>query len=484
MQNKQDIIQWIEEHRSSFIDMADRIWEFAEIAHREFKSSRLQAAYLEDQGFRIEWETGGLKTAFTAEWGSGKPVIGFIGEFDALEGLSQKRQPVKEALEPGAPGHGCGHNLLGTGAVAAAAAIKRWLESTGVSGTVRYYGCPAEENTYGKTFMARAGAFDDLDAGFNFHPSSLNMPSKSSAVGVNDIKFRFHGRTAHAGGAPHLGRSALDAVELMNVGVNYLREHVTSNVRLHYAITHGGDLPNVVPDDAEVWYFIRAHKPSEMEEVTNRVRKIAEGAALMTETRVEEIFRSACSAVLNNHTLADLQYEAMKEIGPLEFTEEEVAFARQINDAYPEENLKAFCSRLKKFDIPEDFQPLVERCGSAPLVEINLPPLDAREVGTGSTDVGDVSQITPLSMLGTACFPTGAAGHSWGITAASGSSIGHKGMLHAAKIMALAAAECYIKPELLAKVRAEFAKATEAEPYKSPLPEHVMPPRYPEPDQE
>jgi aminobenzoyl-glutamate utilization protein B len=481
MQNKQELTQWIEDNRTDFFDMADRIWEYAEISHREFRSSRLQASYLEAQGFQIEWEIGGLKTAFTAEWGSGKPVIGFIGEFDALEGLSQKRQPTQEPVEPGAPGHGCGHNLLGTGALASAVAIKRWLESTGTPGTVRYYGCPAEENTYGKTFMARAGAFDDLDAAFNYHPSYFNMPSQSSAVGVNDIKFRFHGRTAHAGGAPHLGRSALDAVELMNVGVNYLREHVTSTVRLHYAITHGGDLPNVVPDEAEVWYFIRAHKPSEMEEVTNRVRKIAEGAALMTETRVEEIFRSACSAVLNNHRLAELQYEALTDIGPIEFNAEEKEFASQLNAAFPPENTKGAYDHMKKYKMPEDVREKLDQFSGAPLVGMNFPPLDAGEIETGSTDVGDVSQITPISMLGTACFVIGTPGHSWAITAASGSSIGHKGMLHAAKTMALAAAKLYTDPALLAEVRAEFEAATADEPYKSPLPEHVMPPRYPEP---
>ncbi|MEM5775145.1 MAG: peptidase dimerization domain-containing protein, partial [Anaerolineaceae bacterium] len=200
------------------------------------------------------------------------------------------------------------------------------------------YGCPAEEGGAAKAFMARAGVFDDLDAAFNYHPGSLNTPTKGSCVGVNHIHFRFHGRTAHAGGAPHLGRSALDAVELMNVGVNYLREHVPQYVRLHYAITHGGDLPNVVPAEAEVWYYVRAHKPEEMEDVTNRVRKIAEGAALMTETRMEELFDNSTSAILNNHTLADLQYENMKLVGPIRFTEEEYAYAQKINDAFPPRN--------------------------------------------------------------------------------------------------------------------------------------------------
>jgi aminobenzoyl-glutamate utilization protein B len=481
MNQKQDVIEWLEDNQQTFIDMADKIWDYAEISHREFKSSRLQASYLKEQGFEIKWEIGGLKTAFAAEWGKGKPIIGFLGEYDALEGLSQKRLPMQDPLVPGAPGHGCGHNLLGTGAVASVAALKLWLEQTATKGTIRYYGCPAEENTYGKTFMAREGAFDDLDAAFNFHPGSVNMPSKGSAVGVNDIKFRFHGRTAHAGGSPHLGRSALDAVELMNVGVNYLREHVTSNVRIHYAITHGGDLPNVVPAEAEVWYFIRAHKPEELEEVTERVRKIAEGAAMMTETTWEENFRAACSAVLSNYYLADLQYENMKLVGPIEFTAEEMAFAKKINGAYPRENTEEFYRQINEFRIPDDWKKKLESYEGSPLLGINLPAFDQDDIQTGSTDVGDVSQITPISMLNTAGFPVGAAGHSWGIVAASGTSIGHKGMMHAAKIMALSAMDLFTNTEHLRKTREEFEKATRDHPYKSPLPASVQPPRYEEP---
>jgi len=481
MKEKRDIIDWLDDHQQVFIDMADKIWDYAEISHREFKSSRLQADYLESQGFDITWEIGGLKTAFVAEWGNGKPIIGFLGEYDALEGLSQKRQSKQEPITPGAPGHGCGHNLLGTGAVAAVMAAKEWMEDTGTQGTIRYYGCPAEENTYGKTFMARDGAFDDLDAALNFHPGSINMPSKASAVGVNDIKFRFHGRTAHAGGSPHLGRSALDAVELMNVGVNYLREHVTSNVRIHYAITHGGDLPNVVPAEAEVWYFIRAHKPEELEEVTNRVRKIAEGAAMMTETTSEENFRAACSAVLSNHYLADLQYENMQVVGPIEFTPEEMAFAKDINDAYPRENSAEFYRQVTEYKIPKEWEDKLKAHIGEALLGINLPAFDQDDIQTGSTDVGDVSQITPISMLSTAGFPIGAAGHSWGIVAASGTSIGHKGMMHAAKTMALTAMDLLSEPAHLQKARKEFERATKDHPYKSPLPAHVKPPRYEEP---
>jgi len=255
IQSKQDVIQWLEENRQPFIAIADAIWANPETAWQEFKASKMQADFLQAEGFCITWDIAEINTAFIAEWGKGRPIIGFIGEYDALAGLSQKNQPTQEPVVPGGPGHGCGHNLLGTGGMAAAVAIKRWLEANAIPGTVRYYGCPAEERTSGKTFMARAGAFDDLDAAFNYHPDSLNMPDKGSAVGVYDLTFRFHGTSAHAGGSPHKGRSALDAVELMNVGVNYMREHITEKVRMHYAITHGGDVPNIVPAEAEVWYF-------------------------------------------------------------------------------------------------------------------------------------------------------------------------------------------------------------------------------------
>ena len=478
MESKQDVLRWLDENASRFTQLSDAIWAQPEVAFQEFTAAKLQADYMEEQGFSIAWDTGGLNTAFSAEWGQGRPIIGFLGEYDALPGLSQKSQPTQEPVVEGGPGHGCGHHLLGTGCLAAAVALQRWLDSTGRAGTVRYYGCPGEEQISGKTFMARDGAFDDLDAAFNFHPSTLNMAGKGSAVGVYDLKFRFHGQAAHAGGSPHLGRSALDAVELMNVGVNYLREHVTSKVRIHYAITHGGDVPNIVPPEAEVWYFVRAPSRKEMDEVAERVSKIAQGAALMTETTMEERFNGACSTVLSNHYLADLQYKAMQEIGPIPFTEDEIAFARQINEAFPPENPQKLFDHLR---VPDAFKALTESLKGQPLIGENLPSMDEDHIGTGSTDVGDVSWITPLSMLRTACFATGAAGHSWGITATGATGIGHKGMMHAAKIMALAAIDLFLDPAHLAKAREEFEQATQDQPYTTPLPEHVVAPRFPNP---
>ncbi len=251
MKDFSSIISWLDENAAVYTDIADKIWEYAEIALREYRSSAIQMEHLKEEGFSITENVAGLETAFCAERGKGKPLFGFIGEYDALPGLSQKKIPRKEALVEGAPGHGCGHNLLGTGGMAAAVAVSRWLDEKDVQGTVRYYGCPSEEQLWAKAFMARAGSFDDLDAAFNYHPGTYNMPAKGSSVGVYDVRFRFTGIASHAGGSPHRGRSALDAVELMNVGVNYLREHVPEKVRMHYAITNGGRVPNIVPESGK-----------------------------------------------------------------------------------------------------------------------------------------------------------------------------------------------------------------------------------------
>lgn len=477
MKTKQDVLKWIEENQQAYIDLSDSIWENPELANREFISSKLQADFLEAQGFKITWNLGGLNTAFQADWGEGKPVIGFAGEYDALGSLSQKAQTAQEPLIPGAAGHACGHNLLGVGCLLAAVAAKQYLEANNQGGTVRYYGCPAEEAGDGKVYMARAGVFNDLDAAFNYHPDYLNFAGKGSAVAVTDIKFRFHGRSAHAGGSPHLGRSALDGVELMNVGVNYLREHVTSNVRMHYVITHGGDAPNIVPPEAEVWYFLRAPLREELDQVTERVKRIARGAAIMTGTEVEILFQGGCSHVLNNHVLADLQYENMKLIGPIPFTAADYEQARQINEGYPPEirdnNLIS--------GMPPAGIPIAEALKGISLAAENYPSFDKDYVATGSTDVGDLSLITPLSMLGTACWPTGTPGHTWGITAAGRLPMGHKGMLHAARIMALSAIDCFNDPEILHKARQEFDKAMQGKPYICPIPDEVQPHVYPRP---
>ena len=473
MGDRQEMLDWLAAESAAFTGMADDIWSHPETAFREQHASKLQAKYLESAGFRVRWGLGGMDTAFVAEWGTGQPVLGLLGEYDALSGLSQKRQPTPMPEVEGGPGHGCGHNLLGTACVASAAALRRWLEASGRPGTVRYFGCPAEERVIGKVFMARDGAFRGLDAALNWHPAERNMPGKCQAVGVRDLTFRFQGRAAHAGGAPHLGRSALDAVELMNVGVNYLREHVTEKVRIHYVITRGGELPNVVPERAESWYFVRALDPEELEQVAARVRKIAEGAALMTETRLEVTLNGACSSLLNNHYLADMHYNAMQELGPISFSKEELDFARAVNGQFPPEAARPF----EGLRIPPDLRERVAAAERQPLVAENFPALDEDRVETGSTDVGDVSWITPLSLLSTTCFPTGAPGHSWANTAAAGTSIGHKGMMHAASIMTLVGIDLYSDPRHLVHARRELAERTAGKPYRAPLPDSLTAPR-------
>jgi aminobenzoyl-glutamate utilization protein B len=475
---KQAMIKWLDENASRFTKISDDIWETPELAYKEFVASKLQADFLEAEGFSITWDIAGMNTAFIAEWGEDKPVLGFIGEYDALPGLSQKNQPTPEPIIEGGSGQGCGHNLLGTAAVASALAIKRWLESNGTKGVVRYYGCPAEEDGAGKVYMARDGFYDDLDAAFNFHPGKLNTPSKGSCVGVNSIYYRFHGVTSHAGGSPHLGRSALDAVELMNVGVNYLREHVKDDVRIHYTITNGGKAPNIVPDEAEVYYYIRAAQPDYLEEVTERVRKVGQGAAMMTETTFEEIFNVGCAPMLSNHYLADLHYEAMEFIGPIEFTEEEIKYAQTINDGFPSTNSENIDWMIERGNPSDESIEELEKFRDAPIIGENFEALDENVVDTGSTDVGDLSLVTPVSLLETACFTTGSTGHSWGNVATCAMSIGHKGMMHAAKAMALAAVDVYSDPKHLIEIRKEFDKATGGKSYQCTLPEGFMPPRY------
>ena len=464
---KQSLCNWIERNAPRFTQLSDEIWANPELSYQESFSSKLQADFLAQEGFHITWGIGGLKTAFCAEWGSGKPILGFAGEYDALANLSQKALPYPEPLQEGAAGHGCGHNLLGVGAMAAACALKAWLEENHYSGCIRYYGCPAEETGSGKSFIARAGAFDDLDAAFNFHPFSVNFACKGSIVGYMDLTFRFHGTSAHAGATPHLGRSALDAVELMNVGVNYLREHVSPDVRIHYVITKGGDAPNIVPAEAEVWYFLRAHLPETMQNLYQRVEKIAQGAALMTETRMSVTLNGVMANLLNNKTLADIQYANMQLIGSIPFTPEEYAFAERINRAYPSDAAQGIAD---SFHIPLS---VLEKSS---LAADNYPSFDEGVVYTFSTDVGDLSWKAPLSLLMTACFPTHVAWHTWGVVAAVGTSIGHKGMLHAAKIMALSGLDLLTQPQLLTQVRCEFEAARQQHTPPAPLPPHIQPP--------
>ncbi len=471
MQSKMDITDWLDEHQVRFTAMSDEIWDNPELQFVEFKASKLQADFLEDEGFRIAWDLGGISTAFAAEWGAGKPVIAFAGEYDALPGLSQKEQHSPDPISAGEAGHGCGHNLLGTGCLAAAVALKHWMQSTGYEGTVRYYGCPAEEGGSGKVFMGRDGAFDDLDVTFNWHPWYTNSAMKGSLLSVNRYYFRFKGRSAHAAADPYSGRSALDALELMNIGVNYLREHVTDDVRLHYVILSGGLAPNVVPDYAESYYYVRAYDPLNLEDVSQRVIRIAKGAAMMTDTEVEVVYKSGSTRVLSNDTLADLQYKVMCELGGIDFTDEEYAYAAEINQHFGDANVKTLIDRY-------GVNP--ERAQRALIGDV-LPSVDKGYVSPGSSDMGDMSWYAPCSMLQTATWASRAAAHSWGVVATGRTSIGHKGMMYAAKVMALSAAELVLSSDLLQQAQSEFRAAIERTPYMCPIPDDIGPPRHEHP---
>jgi aminobenzoyl-glutamate utilization protein B len=446
--------------------MADQIWARPQIALEETFACQLQIDDLAADGFRISQGAGGLPTAFVAEWGQGRPVIGLLGEYDALPELSQQNQPTQAPIVARGPGHGCGHNLLGTACLAAASALKAWLAATGRAGTVRYYGCPAEETLLGKVYMARAGVFDDLDAAITWHPGGTTTVFRGSTLAMDNLKFRFFGRTAHAGVAPQARRSALDAVELTNIGVNFLREHVPSSTRLHYVITNGGMAPNVVPGEAEVWYFVRAPRRPEVEAITARVRRIAQGATLMTDTRLEEYFQSGCFNVLPNAALADLAAEVMDRLGPIAFDEAERAYAQRIIDGYPPEAREQVLRRAR---VPE------ELWGRSLAGEV-LPARDAGEILPGSSEVGDVSWIAPTVWISATTWALGVPGHSWGITATGAMSIGHKGMLHAAKAMAVLAARLMAEPDRLAQARQEFDQARAGQHYTTPLPEGLEPP--------
>ncbi|MGA7673140.1 MAG: M20 family metallopeptidase [Nitrolancea sp.] len=466
MATKEEIQEWLDEREGRFVAVADEIWRKPQLGLAETEACALHTSEMEKEGFRITPNIGGMPTAFMAEWGSGSPIIGFLGEYDALPGLSQKLQATQDPDVDGGPGHGCGHNLLGTAALAATMSVKAWMEQTGQQGTVRYYGCPAEETLIGKTYMARAGVFDDLDSAITWHPSDFNNATKSSCNALDNTKFRFHGKTAHAGGNPEQGRSALDAVELMNVGVNYMREHVIQEARIHYVITNGGGAPNVVPDRAEVWYYVRAPHRYQVDELTARVRDIAKGAALMTGTTLEEDMQGGCYDVLPNNFLADLAQSMLHEIGPIEYSAEEKSFAKTVMAGFPPGTCEL---NLRARNMPDSMldEPLHGEIG---------PIYDEGHVSGGSTDVGDVSYITPTVQVHTTCHPTAIPGHSWGITATAGMSIGHKGMMLAAKAMALTGVALYQDPSLIEQAQAEFKEKTGGQPYKTPLAEGLQPP--------
>ncbi|GMK37292.1 glutamate carboxypeptidase [Paenibacillus sp. CCS19] len=465
--SKQQIVQWIEENQASFDQLADQIWAHPETAYEERFASEAQIAVLQQAGFRIASQVGGIPTAFIAEYGSGSPIIGFIGEYDALPGLSQQVNTVPEPVVHNGPGHGCGHNLLGTAGVEAAIAAADRLLEEGLTGTIRYYGCPAEEVLSGKTFMAREGVFHDLDAALTWHPGSSNLAVSAGTSALTSVEFYFQGRTAHAGAAPHLGRSALDAVELMNVGANYLREHVPDGSRIHYTITNGGVAPNIVPDQASVWYFLRGANREQVDSLLERLLNIARGAALMTETSVTWDIKAGAYDFKPNETLNDLLVAQWEEAGAIDFTVEERKWAKQLTDTLDPTALRQAKHQTERLGLGEE--------GPLPTGFARWKPIGVT-LG-GSTDLGDVSWITPVGTITTTCAPVGIQVHTWQATAAFGSSIGRKGMQYAAKLLALAAYELFTTgEETLKRAKEEFRQTTRDSVYIPAIPTEAQPP--------
>lgn len=468
MDRAERALAWIEENGGRLTELSDRIWEFAELGLHEHRSAGLLADALEAAGFRVERGVAGMPTAFVAIWGEGQPTIGFLGEYDALPGVSQKVSPVREELVPGGPGHGCGHNLLGVGALGAVIALKEEMQARGLCGTLRYFGCPAEENFSGKAFMARDGLFEGLDACLTWHPGTLNLVRTGSSLALNSMNVTFYGVASHASGAPHLGRSALDAVELMNVGVNYLREHIPEKARVHYVIRDGGLQPNVVPARASVWYYVRAPERHHVEEVYERVLKCAEGAALMTGTTYEVEFLDGIYNLLPNRALEKVLEEAMGVAGTPRFGEAELDFARRIAESFPPGQKDNMIEELPLNEETKDLLRAQVLNDTIIALREDLPP-------RGSTDVGDVSWCCPTAQFTTACAALGTPGHSWQFTAQAGMGIGHAGMLAAARVLAQAGLHLLLDQEALERAQAEFRKRAQGRPYRCPIPPEVQP---------
>lgn len=462
-------LDFIERHGETFTKMADDIWSLAELRYQEFASSERHIEVLEAAGFRVTRGLGGIPTAFVAEAGEGGPVIGILGEYDALSGLSQEAAAFicKPSAEiSNGNGHGCGHHLLGTAAHLGAAAVKTWLEATKLPGRIRFYGCPAEEGGSGKTFMARAGVFDDLDAALSWHPAVHNGVLTGSTLANIQAYFRFRGRASHAAASPHLGRSALDAVELMNVGVNYLREHMPPDARVHYAVTNtGGISPNVVQPNAEVLHLVRATTISDATELFERVKNVADGAALMTGCSVEVVFDRACSNLLLNTVLNQVVHRQLETLGVPGFDDDDTAYAREVQER-----------TLSPADIEDASRNLGEVLRNPQPLFGHAARFDPATETTvyGSTDVGDVSWITPTAQCLTACYAFGTPFHSWQLVAQGKSSLAHKGMLAAARTLAGSAIELFANPDILTEAKDELMRRRQGKEYVCPIPDDVM----------
>lgn len=430
MHAQENTFKAIDAKSETYSTIALQIWDWAEMGYKEEKSAALLQQTLQEAGFEITTGVAGIPTAFTAEFGNGGPVIGILGEYDALPGLSQQAVPEKTPAG-GVAGHACGHHLFGTASAAAAIAVKDWLVSSGKQGTIRFYGCPAEEGGSGKVYMVRAGLFDDVDVALHWHPGSNNDADAGAALANKSAKFRFHGISAHAAAAPERGRSALDGVEAMNYMVNMMREHIPQETRIHYVITQGGKAPNVVPDFAEVYYYARHNNRKMVMEVFDRIVKAAEGAALGTGTTMDYEMIGGTHELLPNIALQQVMYKNLQKVGGVSYTQEETAFADKISQSLGRGHLKT--EEVGKIE---------------PFSEVGQP--------MGSTDVGDVSFAVPTAGLGVATWVPGTPAHSWQAVAAGGTSIGVKGMMVAAKTLAATAIDLYKDTQLLKSAKAEF----------------------------
>jgi aminobenzoyl-glutamate utilization protein B len=424
------MLKALDEKAPAYTSVAHRIWEFAEVGYQETRSSALLQDQLRAAGFTVESGVAEIPTAFVASWGQGSPVIGIVGEFDALPGLSQDAVPTRKILVEGGPGHGCGHHLFGTASTAAAIAVKQWLQQSGRSGTIKFFGTPAEEGGGGKVYMIRAGLFRGVDAIVTWHPGDVNQVTKATTLANISAKFRFHGVSAHAAGAPEQGRSALDGVEAMDNMVNLLREHVPQETRIHYIITNGGKAPNVVPDFAEVYYYARHSDIRLLDGIWERIVNAAKGAALGTGTTMDFELINAVYNVLPNDYLADLMNTALQRVGGVSYSAEEHRFEEQL-------------------------RPSLTGTVPAAGTEARILPAETG-VSSGSTDMGDLSWVVPTVQMSAATWVPGTPAHSWQATAAGGMSIGAKGMMVAAKTMALTAVALFSDSTHLTKARAEF----------------------------
>lgn len=474
---KQEALLSIDEKKDMLFELSRKIWENPELQFCEWKAVDLYTEALEKEGFRVTHNLAGMPTALMGEYGSGKPVIGILGEYDALANLSQEACCASPRKMAGTDnGHGCGHNLLGMGSLAAAIMVKDYLKANGKEGTIRFYGCPAEEGGGGKCYMVREGCFDDVDLTLTWHPDNMNYIVPTNLLAIISGKFHFKGVAAHASMSPDLGRSALDAAELMNVGANFLREHVNGNARIHYAfLNDGGPYPNVVQADAEVYYTVRAPKLTQAREIYNRLIKVAEGAATMTETTVEHKIVAAMAETLTNVTLEKQLHKNFTELGAVPLDEADIAFAEEIRKNMTANDLVYDVNRLEVYhgEMYSDLvRPLIE---GKPIIDCVYPYKVPEKVFFGSSDVGDVSQVAPCAQISTACFAQGTPNHTWMIVAQAAAPLGNKAALHAGKVIGSTAIDLIEDPKLVAEAKEEFMRRSKGIKYVSLLPQDNKP---------